>query len=304
MGILSWLFFGLIAGAIAKFLTPGRDGGGCILTIILGIVGALLGGWIATLFGFGGVMSFDLRSLGVAVLGAILLLVLYGRCRGGGGRSGARTDTDEHGPSRTKFCLRSVFVRVSPCSSVCPCSPQGPPRLPQQVRRLGEDQRLHRQLHRLGRAGEEEQRPGADQAGGGAAEHRRRLHLLVGEHPEELAEAVDATDRTGAPRASRVTSRGEKPVPPVVTTTSTSGRASIRRTASRMAATSSRTRVESTSRWPAASDQLADRVAAGIVPLSPAVAHGEDGEAENARRRPAVLIDARFSRFRTHLSEG
>jgi uncharacterized membrane protein YeaQ/YmgE (transglycosylase-associated protein family) len=76
MGILSWLIFGLIAGAIAKLLTPGRDVGGCIVTTILGIVGALLGGWIATLFGFGGVMSFDLRSLGVAVLGAVLLLVL------------------------------------------------------------------------------------------------------------------------------------------------------------------------------------------------------------------------------------
>lgn len=76
MGILSWIVFGLIAGAIAKLLTPGRDGGGCIVTTILGIVGALLGGWIATLLGFGGVMSFDLRSLGVAVLGAILLLVL------------------------------------------------------------------------------------------------------------------------------------------------------------------------------------------------------------------------------------
>ncbi|HEX4496568.1 MAG TPA: GlsB/YeaQ/YmgE family stress response membrane protein [Thermoanaerobaculia bacterium] len=77
MGILSWLVFGLIAGAIAKLLTPGRDAGGCILTIVIGIVGALLGGWIATLLGFGGLSGFDLRSLVIAVLGAVLLLVLW-----------------------------------------------------------------------------------------------------------------------------------------------------------------------------------------------------------------------------------
>jgi uncharacterized membrane protein YeaQ/YmgE (transglycosylase-associated protein family) len=77
MGILSWIVFGLIAGAIAKLVTPGRDPGGCIITIVIGIVGALLGGWIATVLGFGGLSGFDLRSLVIAILGAILLLVLW-----------------------------------------------------------------------------------------------------------------------------------------------------------------------------------------------------------------------------------
>ena len=77
MGILSWIVFGLIAGAIAKFLTPGRDPQGCIITMVIGIVGALLGGWIATLFGFGGISGFDFRSMVIAVIGAILLLLLW-----------------------------------------------------------------------------------------------------------------------------------------------------------------------------------------------------------------------------------
>ncbi|HEY4575590.1 MAG TPA: GlsB/YeaQ/YmgE family stress response membrane protein [Thermoanaerobaculia bacterium] len=77
MGILSWIIFGLIAGAIAKFLTPGRDPQGCIITMVIGIVGALLGGWIATLFHFGGISGFDFRSMVIAVIGAILLLLLW-----------------------------------------------------------------------------------------------------------------------------------------------------------------------------------------------------------------------------------
>ena len=51
MGILSWIIFGLIAGILAKWIMPGKDGGGFIVTIILGIVGAVVGGWISTLFG-------------------------------------------------------------------------------------------------------------------------------------------------------------------------------------------------------------------------------------------------------------
>jgi uncharacterized membrane protein YeaQ/YmgE (transglycosylase-associated protein family) len=76
-GIISWIVFGLIAGAIAKFLTPGRDPGGCIITIIVGVIGALLGGWIATLLGFGGISGFDFRSFVIAILGSILLLFLW-----------------------------------------------------------------------------------------------------------------------------------------------------------------------------------------------------------------------------------
>ena len=77
MGLLSWIVFGLIAGGVAKFLMPGRDPGGCIITMIIGIVGALLGGWVATLFGFGGISGFDFRSLVIAIVGAILLLLLW-----------------------------------------------------------------------------------------------------------------------------------------------------------------------------------------------------------------------------------
>jgi uncharacterized membrane protein YeaQ/YmgE (transglycosylase-associated protein family) len=82
MGLLSWILFGLIAGAVAKLFMPGRDPGGCILTVIIGVVGALLGGWIATLLGFGGVSGFDLRSLVIAILGSVLLLILWRVLRG------------------------------------------------------------------------------------------------------------------------------------------------------------------------------------------------------------------------------
>ncbi|HEV7509268.1 MAG TPA: GlsB/YeaQ/YmgE family stress response membrane protein [Thermoanaerobaculia bacterium] len=77
MGLLSWIVFGLIAGGVAKFLMPGRDPGGCIITIIIGIIGAVLGGFLATTFGFGGISGFDIRSFFIAVLGAIVLLILW-----------------------------------------------------------------------------------------------------------------------------------------------------------------------------------------------------------------------------------
>ena len=83
MGILAWIIFGLLAGAIAKLLTPGRDPGGWIVTILLGIAGALLGGFIGgALWGSAGVTGFDLGSLALAIGGAILLLVLYRVVRG------------------------------------------------------------------------------------------------------------------------------------------------------------------------------------------------------------------------------
>lgn len=77
MGILSWILFGLIAGALAKWIMPGEDPGGCVVTMLIGIVGAVVGGWLATQFGLGGVSGFDFRSLIVAVLGAVLLLWVY-----------------------------------------------------------------------------------------------------------------------------------------------------------------------------------------------------------------------------------
>ena len=78
MGIIAWIIFGLIAGVIAKLIMPGRDGGGFILTCILGIVGAVVGGWLATMFGIGGTISgFNLHSFLVAVVGAILVLGVF-----------------------------------------------------------------------------------------------------------------------------------------------------------------------------------------------------------------------------------
>jgi uncharacterized membrane protein YeaQ/YmgE (transglycosylase-associated protein family) len=75
---LYWILLGLVAGTLAKFLVPGRDPSGCVVTIVLGIVGALLGGFIGTRIGWGTVTtgSFDFRSIGLATLGAIVLLLL------------------------------------------------------------------------------------------------------------------------------------------------------------------------------------------------------------------------------------
>jgi uncharacterized membrane protein YeaQ/YmgE (transglycosylase-associated protein family) len=78
MGIVLWIVFGLIAGALAKFLMPGKQPGGIVLTTVLGIVGAVVGGFIATQLGFGDVHSFDVRSMAIAVGGALLVLVVWG----------------------------------------------------------------------------------------------------------------------------------------------------------------------------------------------------------------------------------
>ena len=79
MGIISWIIVGLVAGGIAKALHPGKDPGGFIVTILIGIAGAVVGGWISSLLGFGRVDGFDIGSLFIAILGALLLLYLYRR---------------------------------------------------------------------------------------------------------------------------------------------------------------------------------------------------------------------------------
>jgi len=76
MGALSWIVFGFLAGLIAKWLTSGSDPKGCIVTIVIGIVGAAIGGWVGTQLGLGSVSGFDLRSLTLAVVGSILLLLV------------------------------------------------------------------------------------------------------------------------------------------------------------------------------------------------------------------------------------
>jgi uncharacterized membrane protein YeaQ/YmgE (transglycosylase-associated protein family) len=75
MGVIGWIVFGLIVGIVAKFLMPGRDPGGFILTIILGVVGGLLGGYIGRAVGWYG--PNDPVGFIMAVLGAIILLVAY-----------------------------------------------------------------------------------------------------------------------------------------------------------------------------------------------------------------------------------
>jgi uncharacterized membrane protein YeaQ/YmgE (transglycosylase-associated protein family) len=77
MGIVSWIVLGLIAGAVAKLLMPGDDPGGFFMTILIGIVGAVIGGAIATQLGYGTVDGINLPSLVVAVAGSLVLLIAY-----------------------------------------------------------------------------------------------------------------------------------------------------------------------------------------------------------------------------------
>jgi uncharacterized membrane protein YeaQ/YmgE (transglycosylase-associated protein family) len=83
--IIGWIIFGLIAGAIAKLLMPGRDPGGMIVTMLLGIGGALLGGFIGrALWGSSGANDWSIGSFALAIVGAILLLFIYRMVRGRG----------------------------------------------------------------------------------------------------------------------------------------------------------------------------------------------------------------------------
>jgi uncharacterized membrane protein YeaQ/YmgE (transglycosylase-associated protein family) len=77
VGILSWIIFGLIAGILAKLFMPGKDPGGFIVTILIGIAGSIVGGFIGDFLGFGTVTGFNLRSFFVAIVGAMLLLLVY-----------------------------------------------------------------------------------------------------------------------------------------------------------------------------------------------------------------------------------
>jgi uncharacterized membrane protein YeaQ/YmgE (transglycosylase-associated protein family) len=77
MGIIAWIVVGLIAGVLAKLIMPGDDPGGFIVTILLGIVGAFVGGFVVNLLGGAGVSGFNLWSIIVATLGAIILLAIY-----------------------------------------------------------------------------------------------------------------------------------------------------------------------------------------------------------------------------------
>ena len=77
MGIISWIIFGLIAGVLAKWIMPGKDGGGFIITTLLGVAGAFVGGVIGSFLGLGTVGNFSLGSMATAVVGALVLLFIY-----------------------------------------------------------------------------------------------------------------------------------------------------------------------------------------------------------------------------------
>ena len=77
MGILSWIILGLIVGVLAKWIMPGKDPGGIFITIVLGIAGAMIGGFIGTKLGLGIVPGFNLPNIALATGGGILLLIIY-----------------------------------------------------------------------------------------------------------------------------------------------------------------------------------------------------------------------------------
>jgi uncharacterized membrane protein YeaQ/YmgE (transglycosylase-associated protein family) len=83
MGVLSWILLGLVVGVLAKWIMPGDDPGGLIMTVLLGIAGAFVGGFLSTLIGVGTPGGFSLGSIAVATGGALLLLFLNRMLRGG-----------------------------------------------------------------------------------------------------------------------------------------------------------------------------------------------------------------------------
>jgi uncharacterized membrane protein YeaQ/YmgE (transglycosylase-associated protein family) len=77
IGIISWIVIGLVAGILGKLIMPGRDPGGFLLTIIIGMAGALIGGFLVRLLGGAGITGFNVWSILVAILGAVILLAIY-----------------------------------------------------------------------------------------------------------------------------------------------------------------------------------------------------------------------------------
>ncbi|QYJ15650.1 hypothetical protein Rxycam_01476 [Rubrobacter xylanophilus DSM 9941] len=83
MGIISWIVVGLIAGLLAKLIMPGDDPGGLVITTLIGMAGALVGGFLVNLLGGAGVTGLNVWSILVATLGAVILLALYRVLAGG-----------------------------------------------------------------------------------------------------------------------------------------------------------------------------------------------------------------------------
>jgi uncharacterized membrane protein YeaQ/YmgE (transglycosylase-associated protein family) len=83
MGILSWIVVGLIAGLLAKLILPGDNPGGLIVTTLIGMVGAVIGGFVIGILGGAGATGFNVWSILVATLGAVILLFVYRLFTGG-----------------------------------------------------------------------------------------------------------------------------------------------------------------------------------------------------------------------------
>ena len=95
MGIIAWIILGLLAGLIAKAILPGDDPGGLIITTLIGIGGAFIGGFIAKALGFGDPIDefFDFSTWLGAIIGSIVLLLIYRAVVGSMGRGRGRRTT-------------------------------------------------------------------------------------------------------------------------------------------------------------------------------------------------------------------
>ena len=79
MDILSWIVLGLVAGALAKWIMPGEDGGGWFMTMVLGIAGAFVGGFVGSFLGLGSTGGLSIGSIATATVGAFILLFAYNK---------------------------------------------------------------------------------------------------------------------------------------------------------------------------------------------------------------------------------
>ncbi|MGG5826198.1 GlsB/YeaQ/YmgE family stress response membrane protein [Aeromonas salmonicida] len=81
MGFITWIVLGLLVGILAKWIMPGRDGGGFFMTVLLGVIGAMVGGYVGTLLGLGSVTGFNLSSIAIATMGALIVLFVFNKIR-------------------------------------------------------------------------------------------------------------------------------------------------------------------------------------------------------------------------------
>lgn len=81
MGFITWIVLGLLVGILAKWIMPGRNGGGFFMTVLLGIIGAMVGGYVGTLLGLGSVTGFNLSSIAIATMGALIVLFVFNKIR-------------------------------------------------------------------------------------------------------------------------------------------------------------------------------------------------------------------------------